>query len=225
MEKKNIIFIIILISTVILGAIAVLTALKLREIGNEPVAPTAPTSKPKAVEVSPSPAAEEVDPNCVLEFTVSGVATPTPTPTPSATPTPSPELGCYTTCSDDADCEGDLTCETFGSEKKCANSSCKDESDCTCNVSCWQKCDSDTQCSSDRTCRQIDDTKRCVNIKCDREQDCDCTITISSPSPSSKAVVKASPKPSPELPEAGVITPTLFVGAAGILLVVLGLLL
>ena len=68
MNKKNIIIISI---SLILGAAAIITGIKLYQLRQESIAPT----EPKAI-------SEE----CTLEFTVSAL-TPTPTATPSATPT------------------------------------------------------------------------------------------------------------------------------------------
>ena len=80
-----------LISIVILAIIAVVTSIKLYQIGKEPVAPTVPEPVP-AAEPEPTPV-----PACTLEFTIAGPTltpspTPTPTPTPTLTPTPSPAV-------------------------------------------------------------------------------------------------------------------------------------
>lgn len=75
--KRNWYLILIAIATVVLGAIAVITAIKLYQLREKPVAPTAPESKPRAV-----------SPQCTLEFSLA--VTPTPTPTGSLTPTPTP---------------------------------------------------------------------------------------------------------------------------------------
>src|SRR3989344_4832142 len=77
-----------------LGAIALLTVTRISQ--EKPVAPTAPESKPRAIEGSPVP-------NCTTSFAItlptptptsvpSPTTTPfpTPTPTPSASPTPTP---------------------------------------------------------------------------------------------------------------------------------------
>ena len=69
--KKNWYLILIGLATIALGTIAVITAIKLYQAGKQPVAPTAPSSKPKAA-----------TPACSLTFNISPI-TPTPTPTPS----------------------------------------------------------------------------------------------------------------------------------------------
>ena len=131
--KKNLGLILVFIATIILAAIAVITAIKLYQVGQKPVAPTAPESKPKAVEPTENPVV------CQLTFNISTptatptetptttpTATPTPTPTPTPTSTPSPE--CYENCETDSACPGDLVC----SDNKCVNPECPEEEDCTC---------------------------------------------------------------------------------------------
>jgi len=81
--RKNWQLILIGIATLILGIIAVITAVKLYQIGKKPVAPTAPEETPAAIEREPSQ-------SCTLTFTV-GEPTPTPTGTPTPSPTPTLE--------------------------------------------------------------------------------------------------------------------------------------
>ena len=71
--KKNWYLILIAFTTVILGIVAVVTAIRLYQLSREPVAPTAP---------KPAPA---VAPQCILTF---NIATPTSTPTPTPTGAP-----------------------------------------------------------------------------------------------------------------------------------------
>ena len=78
------------LATIILAIIAVVTAVKLQQVGTEPVAPSVPKSKPKAaieqtLPPAPTPGA---DSQCKLAWVV-----PSPTPGPSATPTPTPTPG------------------------------------------------------------------------------------------------------------------------------------
>ena len=80
--KNKIATIGIIIATLILAGVAVFTAVRLYQLRQEAVAPTAPTSKPKAQEVPVACTA--------LAFTLGQTPTPTPTPTPTATPTASP---------------------------------------------------------------------------------------------------------------------------------------
>ena len=81
MNRKKILTILIVIATVILAGIAIFTAVRLYQLRNEPVAPTAPTSKPEA-------ATPQTQSCTTLAFTIGGES-PTPTPTDSPTPTPS----------------------------------------------------------------------------------------------------------------------------------------
>jgi len=85
--KQNWYLILIGLATVILGIIAVVTAIKLYQLREVPVAPTVP---------KPAPAREPVE-ACKLTFNISAVTpTPTPTgtitPTPTGSPTPTPTL-------------------------------------------------------------------------------------------------------------------------------------
>ena len=107
-NKRNII---ILILSLILGAVAVITGIKLYQLRQESIAPT----KPKAVTEK-----------CTLEFTVSA-----PTLTPTATPIPE----CWSICSIDTDCPEELSCQITDEEtntKRCVNPECPQEEDCQC---------------------------------------------------------------------------------------------
>jgi len=64
----------------VLGGLLLLTVYRVAQ--QRPVAPTAPESKPQALEGSPVP-------ECVVSFTIT-LPSPTPTPTPTASPTPTP---------------------------------------------------------------------------------------------------------------------------------------
>jgi len=80
--KKNWLLVLISLATVVLAIFAVVTAAKLYQLRKQPVAPTAPVSKPKAV-----------TPQCTLNFSIAlPTPTPTSTPSPTLTPTPSPTL-------------------------------------------------------------------------------------------------------------------------------------
>jgi len=84
MNKKRIVTILIVIATVILAGVAVFTAIRLYQLRNQPVAPTAPTSEPAA-------AAPVTEACTVLSFTVSAdEPTASPTESPTASPTESP---------------------------------------------------------------------------------------------------------------------------------------
>jgi cytoskeletal protein RodZ len=87
--RNKVVTILIVIATIILSGVAVFTALRLYQLREKPVAPTAP-EEPKAQEVTltPTPAA------CAeLAFTIStstGTPTPTDTEGPTSTPTEGP---------------------------------------------------------------------------------------------------------------------------------------
>ena len=83
--KQNWYLILIGLATVILGIIAVVTAIKLYQLREVPVAPTVP---------KPAPAREPVE-ACKLTFNISAV-TPTPTLTGTITPTPTTPTGTVT---------------------------------------------------------------------------------------------------------------------------------
>lgn len=137
---------------------------------------------------------------------------PSPTPTPSPSPSPPPAL-----------------------------------------LGCWSECTSDDECievNEDYRCQEVNDVDRCVNPSCPTEDDCTCPLASPSPSPSpspyytpspspvtplqpavptppTAAVASPVPTPSPpaELPEAGILSPTLIFSIGGLVLVLLGLLL
>jgi len=123
----------IIIATLILAGVAVFTAVRLYQLRQEAVAPTAPTSKPKA---------QEVPKACTsLAFVLGETPTPTPsgsgTPTPSGTPTETPTATptssgtpntCNGTCGSNANCDSGLFCY----EGYCRNTSCPAETDCSC---------------------------------------------------------------------------------------------
>jgi len=82
MNKKKIVTVLIVIATVILAGVAVFTAIRLYQLRQEAVAPTAPEE---------SEAAEPVIEECTqLAFTIGEEPTPTPTEGPTPTPTPTP---------------------------------------------------------------------------------------------------------------------------------------
>lgn len=71
--------------------IAVITALRLQQIGTEPVVPSVPKSQPKAQAAIPTPGPDSA---CRKTWTIAQgptlTPTPTPTPTPTGTLTPTP---------------------------------------------------------------------------------------------------------------------------------------
>lgn len=233
--RKNWYLILIGLSTVILGVIAVFTAIKIYQEKNKPVAPTAPESKPQAQQATPSSAPTPSPIVCKLTFNLLSAPTPTATPTRTATPTvtptasvtptatptatPTPLLGCYHTCTSDSDCEGDLKCQTVAGSQKCVTPQCPDERDCICNKSCWEVCGQNSECPTGTTCRSIDGIYRCVNPSCDREKDCDCSIVQNTPTP------QITPVSEGELPSAGTNFPTLGFLFGGAFLILIPLLL
>lgn len=78
--KNKITTVVIIIATVVLAGVAIFTAIRLYQLRQEAVAPTAPESKPEA-------GIEAISRCTPLSFEVT-CATTTPTPTPKATATP-----------------------------------------------------------------------------------------------------------------------------------------
>jgi hypothetical protein len=164
MENKKVITIIVLLTTIILAAIALFTAVKLYQIGQEPVA-ASPALKPKTKAAQPSgqvPFVAQEQPGgvCELAFNVgispSPSITPSPTPSespsstpsespspspsespevsPSPTPSASPEYVCWSPCDSDSNCPSSLVCQNISGVYRCVNSSCPTESDCVCGA-------------------------------------------------------------------------------------------
>lgn len=105
--RKRIITILILAATIILAGVAVFTAIRLYQLRQEAVAPTAPTSRPRAAapqkctelaftvsaaEESPSPS-PEASPTATPTPGPTATPTPTATPAPTQSPAPVPESG------------------------------------------------------------------------------------------------------------------------------------
>jgi len=95
--RKNWQKILIFIATLVLGAIAIITSIKLYQLRRVPVAPTVPRPAPAVatpsptVEPTPEPSPEPTPvPECILIFEVT--ARPTGTPTPTGTPAPTATL-------------------------------------------------------------------------------------------------------------------------------------
>jgi hypothetical protein len=94
-NKKTLALIGVTIVTLVLGGVAVITALRLRDLGVQPVAPTAPQSQPSAQDIGPG-----AEPICIVEFEVS----------PSA---------CLGLCNSDSDCGTGYECIDTGTEGIC----------------------------------------------------------------------------------------------------------
>lgn len=242
--KKNWALILITIATVILGGIAVFTAVKLYQIGKKPIAPTAPLPAP-AQEISPTPTPPCVFTICIASPTPTATVTPTITPTPTGKPsptvtptsvTPTPITSCYNECSSDGDCRSGLLCQEVEGTKRCVNKDCPSESDCTCNLNCWDICGHPSECDRTSDCRQIGSIKRCVHNSspstCDTEAIC-CELPTSPPPTNTPTPKPGQPKPTTTpttyvapvvIPEPGFTLPTIGAIVGGIVLLILSLL-
>jgi hypothetical protein len=131
-KKKTIFAIALSLGTVVLAIIAVITALKLKQISEEEIKPTVP-EEPKAAEIAPLPTLPPAG-TCYLVFG-GPTETPTPTTTGTLTPTPTPtpvSLECWDECVVDSDCPGSLVCQEVETIDRCVNPDCPEEEDCTC---------------------------------------------------------------------------------------------
>lgn len=137
MKKKPIVLIILSLFILALAAVAVLTALRLQQIGTEPVAPTAGRPSRAAAPVctftftvaaSPSPS-----PSVSPSPSPSGSPRVSPSPSPSArvSPSPSPLATCRSACTLDIDCAGSLICVN----NLCVNPQCQTDTNCICDGS------------------------------------------------------------------------------------------
>lgn len=104
---------------------------------------------------------------------------------------------------------------------------------------CWETCTTSADCSEDLVCQDVEGVDRCVNSDCPEEEDCVCPAPSPTPSPTPTPTPSLTPTPSPgispspeasptaevELPEAGIILPTILATLGGIVLILLGLLL
>jgi hypothetical protein len=174
-SMKNNKFIIAGIATVVLLVAAIGVVFITRQTsGPEPLAPTAPQSRPSAG-------------SCSLEFTVEATPGPSesPSPSPSPTPSPTPVAQCGTTCTGDTDCPTSMVC----SSGVCRNPSCTESSTCVCATatpsptpsptpvaSCNAECSTDTQCPSNLICY----TGRCRMPGCTAVDSCTCGPTCNS---------------------------------------------
>ena len=95
--KNNSVTVLTIVGTIILAVVAVFTAIRLYQLRQRAVAPTAP-EKPFAEEISPTPTVTPTAPSiqlppaseqCQVIFEIGGPP-PTETPTPTLTSTPSP---------------------------------------------------------------------------------------------------------------------------------------
>ena len=147
--------IIIIVVTLILAGVAIFTAIRLYQLGQQPVAPNVPSSQPKAVECTNNnecPAGQNcvgggcqlqnitTKTTCDLSFALTTSATATPTappevtaaPTVTATPIAPPGApnACGGTCGSNINCGSGLYCNT--TVGLCRNPACPNQTDCNC---------------------------------------------------------------------------------------------
>jgi len=172
-KNKNLFLILISLSTVILGTLAVVTAIKIYQLGKQPVAPNAPCSKPQA------------EGACSLTFTVAGPPTATPilptvtptqevkptaTPTKEKTPTATPTRGVTATPTPTAVATATPTTPPSSTPIPTATG----PTATPVYKTCFTSCDNDTQCESNLACLDYSGGKRCLNPSCQTEIDCGC---------------------------------------------------
>lgn len=87
--RKRIVTIVIVLATVVLAGVAVYTAIRLYQLRQEAVAPTAPTSEPAAAEPQTN-ACTQLSFVLAVETSPSPSPSVSPTPTPTSTPTATP---------------------------------------------------------------------------------------------------------------------------------------
>ena len=211
--KNKFVTIIIASATVVLAGIAIFTAVRLYQLRQDSVAPTAPESVPAAVIPTQEPTeapsgldVAEIPEACSQkQFNIS---TPTPTPT-----TPPDEPSCNDNCVGNSDCPSDQIC----SDGRCRNPSCTSESDCVCPRECNSPCGSNNDCESDKVCSN----GLCRHPDCLNDSDCVCDISQPTPAPTTPPTAAPRATDEPALPGAGVATPTLVGLSAGILLLII----
>ena len=139
MENKKLVTILVLTTTVILALIALFTAVKLYQLGQEPANPS---TKPKAKVTKASaqvPLIAEGADTGVCEKVFELVSpSESPSPSPSESPSPSPSASvsveCWDTCSSSSNCPSSLLCQNISGTYRCVNPSCPTESDCVCTT-------------------------------------------------------------------------------------------
>ncbi len=213
MNKKKIVTVLIVIATVILAGVAVFTAIRLYQLREEAVAPTAPTSEPAAVEPEDTGGESFSVSECTLSFTVAAQEAPS----------------CYETCTTSPDnCPTGLECQTVDAQTVCVDPDCPEETDCVCEevaYSCDSACTTEAQCqeaNEDYVCYTITDTCRHQDYL--EQEDCQPAATESpTPTDAPTDAPTATSTAEAELPEAGVSYPTIISGVMGILLILISL--
>ncbi|MFZ3301718.1 MAG: hypothetical protein WA152_03335 [Microgenomates group bacterium] len=226
----------IILTTVILAAVAIFTATRLYQTRDTAVAPNAPSSRP---------AASSVIDACQINFTILTVTpSPSPSPSPSVSPSPSPSPSpvpqCNTICSDTSDCPSNLTCykPNGATSGNCRNTQCTTAANCVCatvtptatatttatatatvtaspNPQCNYACTSNSNCPSSMICYIPSGSTagNCRNTQCLTETDCTCNVTTTAPTTQ------------PTLPVVGTSWPTLLGTGLGVLVILGSLLL
>ena len=208
--KKNLILI---IATIVLGAAAIFTGIKIYQLREEPVAPTQPkgvTEECRLVLDIPAPTSTP---------TATPTPTPTPTPTLTPTPTPTPIPECWQTCVTDNDCPQDLVCQAVNEEKRCVNPKCPEEENCQCPTPTSTPAPTSTPIPPTATPQPTTAPQATATPQ-------PTTVYVQRPTsvPLAQAPT-AAPTPPTELPEAGSLWPTIGVTIGGIILGIIGLLL
>ena len=217
MKKSKFTTIGILLTTLILGGVAIFTAIRLYQTRQTAVAPNVPSSEPLAA-----------DNSCKLSFSLS-------ISSPTATATSAP--GCNTSCTTNANCPTGYTCwgEEPGDPKVCRNTTCQWQASCVCptstaiatatatatsNPECNNSCTENTDCPDGLMCSIPSGatTGSCRNTSCLSETDCLCPVATATATATSLAE-------EPTLPDAGTSWPTILGTAFGILIILGSLLL
>ena len=227
--------------TVALAGVAIFTAVRLYQQRGESVAPTAPTSIPRAADttanttscspVTFSLAGEPVcgDPcsadtdcptdhtcstttnKCVLTACLAAGASCDANNCNEVTPV---NPNCGDTCSTNTDCPTDHTC----SGGKCVLTLCTQSgrtctaNNCSLAPKCGDTCTTNAQCPNDHTCT----SGKCVLNSCLSGSTC----TADKCSTTSTTAPTAAPTNAPKLPTAGTSYPTVIAGGLGILAII-----
>lgn len=209
---------------ILLAVTAIIIAWRLYALRNEPVAPTAPKSRPAAAD-NPNPSAA-----CTLTFTLSTqptstpgpTNTPGPTSTPGPTATPAPNPGCGDTCDvNNNKCPSDAPyCIDFEGDNKgyiCGRQQIAGQGP-KCEKpkpGCGEACDvNNNQCSSD--------SRYCVDYAGDNKGAICGKQPLAGEGPQCNP--QPTPTPAPQLPAAGISDKTVWGVIGGAALVVLGFL-
>lgn len=208
--KKNWVFISITLVSILLGLLAVLTAIRLRD--QTAVAPTVPQSQPQAVDGTPVPA-------CQATFTITADASPVPTPTPGSSPLPTPTPVVTPTPTP----VPTATPPTGGTDPSPSPVVTPTPTPVatptpTPPASCSNTCTSTDDCQSGLTCYITggQTTGVCRHPACQTDTDCTCP-TAQNPTPT------PAPSTTPEVPVAGNTWMTVFLIVGGVAVLILGL--